>query len=67
MVLAAAGGVDHKHLVGLAEKYFGKTGTKYPSEIPSIKGCRFTGSQVCFMFLGICVCVSLKSCLFELF
>jgi processing peptidase subunit beta len=46
MVLAAAGGVNHGKLVELTKKYFGKLSTEYPNEIPLIKPCRFTGSDL---------------------
>ncbi|XP_071810304.1 LOW QUALITY PROTEIN: mitochondrial-processing peptidase subunit beta-like [Asterias amurensis] len=46
IVLAAAGGIDHDQLVGLAEKHFGKLGTDYENEIPVLPPCRFTGSDI---------------------
>ena len=48
MVLAAAGGVDHAHLVQLGEKYFGKSAGAYPAEVPALASCRFTGSEIKF-------------------
>jgi predicted Zn-dependent peptidase len=46
MVLAGAGGVDHDHLVKLAEKYFGDMTNHYPRTMPTLEHCRFTGSEV---------------------
>jgi len=46
MVLAAAGGVNHKDLTGLAQKYLGNITANYDSEIPVIAPCRFTGSEI---------------------
>lgn len=48
MVLAGAGGVEHKRLVDLAEKYFSKVSKDYEGvEIPdSALPCRFTGSEI---------------------
>jgi processing peptidase subunit beta len=43
MVLAAAGGIDHKELSGLAKQHLGSVSNKYPGEIPSILPCRYTG------------------------
>lgn len=46
-VLAGAGGVDHKQLIELAEKHFGKMKGPHYDEIPDyIKSCRFTGSEI---------------------
>lgn len=46
VVLAAAGGVNHKELVKLAEKHFSGLKSKYEGEIPVLEGCRFTGQSV---------------------
>jgi processing peptidase subunit beta len=46
MVLAAAGGIDHKELSGLAKQHLGSVSNKYPGEIPSILPCRYTGSEI---------------------
>lgn len=48
MVLAGAGGVDHKQLVDLGQKYFAKLSeTDLVGDIPDIGGtCRFTGSEI---------------------
>ena len=47
IVLAAAGGVNHDELVKLAEKHFSSFKTTYEkSEIPILKPCRFTGSDL---------------------
>nr|XP_020653727.1 cytochrome b-c1 complex subunit 1, mitochondrial [Pogona vitticeps] len=47
MVLAAAGGVDHKQLVDLAKQHFGSVPYEY-KEIspPLLSPCRFTGSEI---------------------
>lgn len=48
MVLAGAGGVNHKQLVALGEKYFSKVPKEYEGvEIPDLhQPCRFTGSEI---------------------
>lgn len=46
MVLAAAGGVNHQQLHDLGKKYFSGVDTKYPTTIPDIKHCRFTGGEI---------------------
>jgi len=51
MVLAGAGGVDHDHLVKLAEKYFGDMTNHYPRAMPTLEHCRFTGSEVRNIFV----------------
>ncbi|XP_037535182.1 cytochrome b-c1 complex subunit 1, mitochondrial-like [Nematolebias whitei] len=47
MVLAAAGGVDHEELVGLAQTHFGGVPFNYEADsIPVPSPCRFTGSEI---------------------
>ncbi|XP_016005346.2 cytochrome b-c1 complex subunit 1, mitochondrial isoform X1 [Rousettus aegyptiacus] len=47
MVLAAAGGVEHRQLVDLAQKHFGSVSGAYTEDtVPSLAPCRFTGSQI---------------------
>jgi len=46
IVLAAAGGVNHDELVGLANKNFGSMSAGYDGEIPVLPNCRFTGSEI---------------------
>ena len=47
IVLAGAGGINHDELVKLAEKHFSSFKTTYEnSEIPILKPCRFTGSDL---------------------
>lgn len=47
MVLAAAGGVEHRQLLDLAQKHFGgASGTYAEDAVPTLSPCRFTGSQV---------------------
>ncbi|VEL14258.1 unnamed protein product [Protopolystoma xenopodis] len=48
MVLASAGGVDHKQLSDLGEQYFGDISMSYgPDEVPPDEThCRFTGSEL---------------------
>jgi len=46
MVLAGAGGVNHKDLCDMAEKHFAKIGVDCPNEIPIDQHCRYTGSDV---------------------
>ena len=45
MVLSAAGGVDHKELVRLAEGHFSSLPTGY-STLPHVTPCRYTGSEM---------------------
>lgn len=46
IVLAAAGGVDHKDLVALAERHLGKLDSKLDSKVPTLSTCQFTGSDI---------------------
>lgn len=46
IVLSAAGGVNHKDLVGLAEQNLGKLENTYDGKPPVLSGCRFTGSEI---------------------
>lgn len=46
IVLAAAGGVNHKELVNLAQKELGKLDNTFDGQTPSLSPCRFTGSEV---------------------
>jgi len=46
MVLSAAGGVSHAELVSLAEKYFTDKSLTQEQDVPKIRRCRFTGSEV---------------------
>ncbi|XP_068108801.1 cytochrome b-c1 complex subunit 1, mitochondrial [Hyperolius riggenbachi] len=47
MVLAGAGGIDHKELCELAQRHFGGLSTEYEKDaIPVPAPCRFTGSCV---------------------
>jgi len=46
IVLAAAGGVNHKELVGLAQKELGKLDNTFDGQSPALTPCRFTGSEV---------------------
>ena len=47
IVLAGAGGVDHNELVKLANEHFGNIKATYDSsEVPELKPCRFTGSDI---------------------
>ncbi|KAM9859548.1 cytochrome b-c1 complex subunit 1, mitochondrial [Aulostomus maculatus] len=47
MVLAAAGGVNHEELVGLAKSHFSSVSFEYEGDaIPVLSPCRFTGSEV---------------------
>ncbi|XP_054718311.1 mitochondrial-processing peptidase subunit beta-like [Uloborus diversus] len=46
MVLAATGSINHDELVKLAEKNFSSVPLTYTNEIPTIKPCRFTGSEI---------------------
>jgi predicted Zn-dependent peptidase len=45
MLLAAAGGVDHQHLVSLAKKYFGKV-EHGPKNILDYEAGKFSESHV---------------------
>ncbi|KAM9326619.1 cytochrome b-c1 complex subunit 1, mitochondrial [Gastrophryne carolinensis] len=47
MVLAAAGGIDHKELCELAQRHFSGLSTEYEKDaIPVLSPCRFTGSAL---------------------
>lgn len=46
IVLAAAGGVNHKELVSLAEQNLGKLENTYDGKPPVPAACRFTGSEI---------------------
>lgn len=46
IVLAAAGGVDHKQLVDLAQAQLGKLETSFDGQSAALSPCRFTGSEV---------------------
>uniref|UniRef100_A0A0K8TS24 Mitochondrial-processing peptidase subunit beta n=1 Tax=Tabanus bromius TaxID=304241 RepID=A0A0K8TS24_TABBR len=46
IVLAAAGGVNHKELVQLAQSNLGKLENTYDGKPPSPTACRFTGSEI---------------------
>ncbi|XP_006893081.1 PREDICTED: cytochrome b-c1 complex subunit 1, mitochondrial-like [Elephantulus edwardii] len=47
MVLAAAGGVEHRQLLDLAQKHFSTVSHTYPGDaVPTIQSCRFTGSEI---------------------
>lgn len=47
MVLAAAGGVSHEELVGLAKTHFSGVPFEYEDDaIPVLSPCRFTGSEI---------------------
>ncbi|MCI4375381.1 hypothetical protein PGIGA_G00108900 [Pangasianodon gigas] len=47
MVLAAAGGVNHEELVGLAKQHLSGVSFEYPDDaVPLLSPCRFTGSEV---------------------
>lgn len=48
IVLAAAGGVNHKELVGLAQKELGKLDNAFDGPAPGLEPCRFTGSEIRF-------------------
>jgi len=43
-------GVDHGELVSLAEKYYDSMSLTHEYEIPALKKCRFTGSEVITLF-----------------
>ena len=47
MVLAGAGGVNHKDLCDMAEKHFAKIGVNVPNEIPIDQHCRYDDSHFC--------------------
>uniref|UniRef100_A0A8D1YFB4 Cytochrome b-c1 complex subunit 1, mitochondrial n=1 Tax=Sus scrofa TaxID=9823 RepID=A0A8D1YFB4_PIG len=47
MVLAAAGGVEHRQLLDLAQKHFSSlSGTYVEDAVPAFTPCRFTGSEI---------------------
>ncbi|XP_025771822.1 cytochrome b-c1 complex subunit 1, mitochondrial isoform X1 [Puma concolor] len=47
MVLAAAGGVEHRQLVDLAQKHFSSVSETYTEDaVPTLAPCRFTGSEI---------------------
>uniref|UniRef100_A0A8C5Y8P2 Cytochrome b-c1 complex subunit 1, mitochondrial n=1 Tax=Microcebus murinus TaxID=30608 RepID=A0A8C5Y8P2_MICMU len=47
MVLAAAGGVEHQQLLGLAQKHFSSISRTYAEDaVPTLSPCRFTGSEI---------------------
>uniref|UniRef100_A0A672IQ25 Mitochondrial-processing peptidase subunit beta n=1 Tax=Salarias fasciatus TaxID=181472 RepID=A0A672IQ25_SALFA len=47
MVLAAAGGVSHDELVGLAQTHFSGVSFEYEGDaVPVLSPCRFTGSEI---------------------
>lgn len=46
IVLAAAGGVNHKELVSLAEKHLGTLSNTFDNDMLHLSPCRFTGSEV---------------------
>uniref|UniRef100_A0A8D2GQP0 Ubiquinol-cytochrome c reductase core protein 1 n=1 Tax=Urocitellus parryii TaxID=9999 RepID=A0A8D2GQP0_UROPR len=47
MVLAAAGGVEHRQLLDLAQKHFSSVSATYPDDtVPTLSPCRFTGSEI---------------------
>ncbi|KAI1892818.1 hypothetical protein AGOR_G00137430 [Albula goreensis] len=47
MVLAAAGGVNHSELVGLAKQHFSSMSFEYEGDtVPVLSPCRFTGSEI---------------------
>ncbi|KAI4901461.1 hypothetical protein NFI96_014938 [Prochilodus magdalenae] len=47
MVLAAAGGVNHEELVGLAKQHFSGVSFEYQDDaVPVLSPCRFTGSEI---------------------
>ncbi|KAM3914383.1 cytochrome b-c1 complex subunit 1, mitochondrial [Leptodactylus fuscus] len=47
MVLAAAGGINHKELHDLAQRHFGGLSSEYEGDvIPVLAPCRFTGSAL---------------------
>ncbi|KAJ8370688.1 hypothetical protein SKAU_G00107160 [Synaphobranchus kaupii] len=47
MVLAAAGGVHHSELVGVAKQHFSSLSFEYEGDaVPIMSACRFTGSEI---------------------
>ncbi|GFQ66038.1 cytochrome b-c1 complex subunit 1, mitochondrial [Trichonephila clavata] len=46
MTLVGCGDFKHDELVKLAEKYFSSVPNTYTSEIPVLKPCRYTGSEI---------------------
>ncbi|XP_027857832.1 cytochrome b-c1 complex subunit 1, mitochondrial isoform X1 [Xiphophorus couchianus] len=47
MVLAAAGGVNHDELVGMAKSHFSGLSFQYEGDaVPVLSPCRFTGSEI---------------------
>ncbi|XP_058486826.1 cytochrome b-c1 complex subunit 1, mitochondrial [Solea solea] len=47
MVLAAAGGVNHDELVGLAQSHFSGVSFEYEDDaVPVLPPCRYTGSEI---------------------
>uniref|UniRef100_A0A667ZFK0 Mitochondrial-processing peptidase subunit beta n=1 Tax=Myripristis murdjan TaxID=586833 RepID=A0A667ZFK0_9TELE len=47
IVLAAAGGVNHEELVGLAKTHFSGVSFEYEGDaVPVLSPCRFTGSEI---------------------
>ncbi|KAL0978579.1 hypothetical protein UPYG_G00172480 [Umbra pygmaea] len=47
MVLAAAGGVTHEELVGLAKQHLGGVSFEYENDaVPVLAPCRFSGSEI---------------------
>ncbi|CAB1314791.1 unnamed protein product [Coregonus sp. 'balchen'] len=47
MVLAAAGGVTHEELVGLAKQHFSGVSFEYEDDaVPVLSPCRFSGSEI---------------------
>ncbi|XP_053325239.1 cytochrome b-c1 complex subunit 1, mitochondrial [Spea bombifrons] len=47
MVLAAAGGINHKELCDLAQRHFSGLSYNYESDsVPVLTPCRFTGSEI---------------------
>ncbi|KAG8435934.1 hypothetical protein GDO86_007146 [Hymenochirus boettgeri] len=47
MVLAAAGGINHKELCDLAQRHFSGLGYEYNNDaVPLLAPCRFTGSEI---------------------
>lgn len=46
IVLSAAGGVNHKELVDLANKHLGKIEDTFDNQQPILPPCRYTGSDV---------------------
>lgn len=46
MVLVGSGDIKHDELVKLAQQHFGSVPYTYTTEIPVVRPCRFTGSEV---------------------